>query len=374
MAQEEVNRLLIFIHKNKIFFCRAHQDQSFELQFTTDIVKNLEVINTYKLDKAFNKVIGESGLKSAEVVIILNKNTYFRKTLEENIKDPLEQKETVEKFSDLIPFDDIFIKQFKFKKKIEVIAINRDFYEPILDSLKKLNLKVVMILPDLVVSDIIGEENCTTKEGLALLSSTKKFANYNLMAVKQKKTILKIEKNAPPPEERKRLIILGIIFGLLIIILIFALFFNYNRAKQDKKMINQQLQNSAIQPPSSIINNIKDQDEATDSAMTDLEEKELVEEIIEFDIYEIRVLNGSGITGQAGIVKENLEKAGFELISVGNAKTITSGKTLVIFSPSVPSTVRSTILESLESIGQEYTIQENDDIDYDAIITTSAKK
>ncbi|MDH5533315.1 MAG: LytR C-terminal domain-containing protein [Candidatus Pacebacteria bacterium] len=372
MSPTETNRLIIFVHRNKIFFCRAHQDQSFELQLTTDIIKDLEVINTYKLDKALTKIIDESGLKSAQVTIILNKSTYFHKSLESTIKDPLEQEAQIEKFSELIPFDDIFIKQFKFGKKLEVVAINRGFYEPILNSLKKLNLNVSMILPDLVIKGMVEGENCTTKEGLAILSAVPKFTNYNLLDIKPKKTILRIEKDAPAPEDRKRLVILSVVFGLLIIVLIFALIFNYNRAQQDKKLINQQQQNQTAQPPSSIISNTNDNKSATDSAQADLKEKEATEETIDFDIYEIRVLNGSGITGQAGIVKEGLEDAGFDNITVGNAKTITSGKTSVIFSPSVPSSVRAIILESIESIGQEYTIQENDQIDYDSVITTSA--
>ena len=45
--------------------------------------------------------------------------------------------------------------------------------------------------------------------------------------------------------------------------------------------------------------------------------------------YSIRVLNGSGITGEAAKVKTLLEEKGFEIASVGNAATSDYTKTVI---------------------------------------------
>lgn len=66
--------------------------------------------------------------------------------------------------------------------------------------------------------------------------------------------------------------------------------------------------------------------------------------------YSIEVLNGSGISGQASLIKKNLTTIGFTKIITGNAQGDHSNKTVVMFSPKISQAVKDMILKELSKI------------------------
>ncbi|MCR4263097.1 MAG: LytR C-terminal domain-containing protein [Candidatus Roizmanbacteria bacterium] len=89
--------------------------------------------------------------------------------------------------------------------------------------------------------------------------------------------------------------------------------------------------------------------------------------------YQVQILNGSGIAGQAGAVQELLEAGGFEQFETGNADSFDFTDTEVRMKEEVPADVFTSIMDSLE----EYTVVEGDvldeDADYDIVITVGQK-
>ncbi len=380
MSNTKSNHQIVFLYRNKIFFCNPSQNESKEFPLTTEIIKDLEVIDQEKLEKALRDFLGDTKGRYNETLVILNKNTYFRTTIEEPEISELENKAKIDLFSDLVPFNNIFVKQFSIKKKLEVIAINRDFYEPILDVLYKLDFKITMILPELVVEDFIGEASCTPEENTELLKTLGKLAPYDLLGSRHKLITKNSSDIEPIKKQNQKLIALVAIFGVLILLLVGAIIFNNNRNNAYKASIAGQVTNQNLEISDEKSKGI---DSAQTSVSAEASESATATEsgktasgttVLDLDQYKIRVLNGSGISGQAGIVKTNLEKAGFKNIDVGNAQKIASNKTLVLIIPTLPSEIRTLILDVVENIGQEYTIQENSELNYDIVITTTAAK
>lgn len=87
----------------------------------------------------------------------------------------------------------------------------------------------------------------------------------------------------------------------------------------------------------------------------------------------INILNGSGTAGQAGVVQELLEEAGFETIETGNAGSFDFKATQVSLKPGVSETVFDTIKSALEG---KYVVEQGDaleeDSDYDVVITVGS--
>jgi len=93
------------------------------------------------------------------------------------------------------------------------------------------------------------------------------------------------------------------------------------------------------------------------------------EEIDREDI-RIQVLNGSGISGQAGDLQSELEELGYSGIEVGNASEQDNETTTVTFSSSVSSGVRDEILEALEDFFEDVDSETGSTGEFDIQIIT----
>lgn len=97
---------------------------------------------------------------------------------------------------------------------------------------------------------------------------------------------------------------------------------------------------------------------------------------IELSKYSVHVLNGSGVAGQAGYVKDILQKNGFKKIDIGNASNYAFKDTSIGIKEVLAEILYPHIIEILEN---EYTVSLNeqriaDDSNYDLIIIVGSKK
>lgn len=92
--------------------------------------------------------------------------------------------------------------------------------------------------------------------------------------------------------------------------------------------------------------------------------------------YSVNVLNGSGIPGEAGTVKDLLSIQGFEDIKTGNAKTYDYESTEVSLKPDTPQAVYRSIKEALSKF---YIViisdtELDEDSPYDIVVTVGSDK
>jgi hypothetical protein len=98
-----------------------------------------------------------------------------------------------------------------------------------------------------------------------------------------------------------------------------------------------------------------------------------VEEIIRDEI-SINVLNGTGLSGAAGDLKEELETLGYSNIEVGNAQSKGYESTELVFDSGVPAGVRDEIGSMLETIYDTVEVSSDSLTDVDVEITTGYPK
>lgn len=87
----------------------------------------------------------------------------------------------------------------------------------------------------------------------------------------------------------------------------------------------------------------------------------------------IKVLNGSGVKGQAAKMKDLLEKLGFKDIEIGSAddpQEVTEGN----FGSEIPNDIKKEIRESLEKIYQKVDEKDNENSDFNILIVTGKLK
>ena len=105
-----------------------------------------------------------------------------------------------------------------------------------------------------------------------------------------------------------------------------------------------------------------------------IEESETEE--VDLKDYQLNVINGSGVAGEAGNVSGLLQTAGFSKIDSGNAETYNFTTTVVELKEEVPSGVYEKIEEALS---EDYVVGKSEDnLDesstYDIVITVGSKK
>lgn len=89
---------------------------------------------------------------------------------------------------------------------------------------------------------------------------------------------------------------------------------------------------------------------------------------------EVRVLNGTGIAGEAAFLEKELEKLGYTEIETGNASSQNQTDTTVSFSASVGEDVRKEITDALEDIYQNVEVSSKSPSGVDVEIVVGLKK
>ena len=95
---------------------------------------------------------------------------------------------------------------------------------------------------------------------------------------------------------------------------------------------------------------------------------------IERDEIKIQILNGSGISGAAGDLREEMEDLGYSDIVVGNASNQDYETTEVTFSEELSQGVRDEIIAKLEDVYQSVDTGTGSTGDYDIVIITGLPK
>jgi hypothetical protein len=118
-----------------------------------------------------------------------------------------------------------------------------------------------------------------------------------------------------------------------------------------------------VSPEASPSASVEDGKESTQSAT----ESELAE-------YAVQVLNGSGISGEAGVVKDLLVEAGFKDVATGNADSYDYTSTEVQVKKDVPNSVFTAIKDALS----DYVVTEgnalSDNAKYDVVVIVGSEK
>ena len=143
-------------------------------------------------------------------------------------------------------------------------------------------------------------------------------------------------------------------FVILILILIYMVFF-FRKAPAKNNAQN------ARAPTILIVPKVKPSNTPIPSPTVIVAEKNTIN---------IRILNGSGIPGQADIISERLVAGGYTKIELGNAPTQESENASIVVKPSVDIFHRKEIDDIITSLGHSTVIRESSEIDTDVLITT----
>lgn len=346
---------IIYIDRANLYFYGGNVHAPLIFAFKPTTIRDIEVINAEELEKELNDFIKNNKIEPSDAMIIVAHQSSFEKLLDP--KTPLDQIEVQKKqFIDNVPFEQTLSRTFVTTKGTKIIAVNKALVYLIRDIFNKnhFTIEVISSIQSLY-PDADVTFNVATAQQILSKSTAFKQNMFLLHDVEVPSTDI-FEESYGKEKKNNSLLYLIPVFVVLIGILAW-LIIGQRTARSSKRAITPTpIQQQIVITPTIPIPSV-----ASESAL-----------IIPKDTITIQILNGSGIVGQADEIKSVLEKEDYDQITTGNAPSLQSSRTLIIFKSRIPTSQREEIMTLVANIAGDVTTQQNEEIDTDILITTAA--
>lgn len=209
---------VVYIDVNKALFYIGYSGAILQLDFPSNVISDLDIVSKEKFEELLGTFIDSNNLKGLgiESILVFSKSSAFEKDFPEDTKG---KEEEIQKFIDIIPFEDVLSKTYKFNKKTKVVAINKILYEAIKDAFEKKKISISLTLPFSILQELNVElEN---KVDLAFIAEkADSLKQYNLASDYENNAQDGQEKKSGSKKQNLRLYIFIGIFVILLVVLI----------------------------------------------------------------------------------------------------------------------------------------------------------
>ncbi len=213
---------LFYIDKNKgLFLTNVPKSKSLELDIPKNAFSHLEIVSTEKLTEFIREFLKNKKIEPMNVFILLGKNTTFEKDI--SGIPASDRHSEINKFLDIVPFEETQSKTFKIQKKEKIIVVNKNFCQEINNIFEEEGFSVLAITSVSTLEEIIPKLKDEFSL-LALLNKTNIIKQYSLISSSENRE--RSYTNYMSSFKNTRLVILT---GIFVILLIILFIFSYNR-------------------------------------------------------------------------------------------------------------------------------------------------
>lgn len=345
-------RVVIFL-SNTSLSVNLSKAVSKKLDLPANVFKNLTILDQKGFGELVKRFLLESHLKESDVILVLSEKVIFQKTVLKSEADALQ------KFLDEIPLEPERTSIAKLEKgrQIFLFAASKSYWESITKIINELGGKVIAVVPISAFPE--GRQDPDR-----IKRSLDKFKVSFTSKLKEEELEIK--------PKRWKLIGLGVTILLFAVALVLLLVVLNIKLPSPFNLATQE--NQDIEAKISPLN--QQEDAASASAQTistASAEQATVSAKINKEALTVRILNGTGIAGQASSTRTVLGDFGFTKIELDNA---TSGAkdTVAAFSKNVSKEIRDEVLGILETTFNKVVSQDSLDPEVDILITTGEYK
>lgn len=227
------NIFIIYLDRNKFDCMMQNQIVPVRYDFPPHTVKDFEVLNKDALYSEIHIFLTTHHISSCSVIIILSNNVIFEKDLSEDKSDQSSDATTL--FLERIPYETIMHRTIKFDKKTKIVATNKMYLDLLKDAFEKDQCKVLLMIPEFVVGDLISQKGLDTvaiKKIISKMDSLKQYDLSHLPYVQNSAQSHEEPSAMPEKKSHMRLIMLLFVFILLIGILVVLFFISQKSSKK----------------------------------------------------------------------------------------------------------------------------------------------
>lgn len=205
-----------YIDTNKILFYLGTTGSILQLEFPPEVLSYLDLIHEAKFEQLLDSFLEQNQLAGGGAILVYATTAVFEKDFEETQAGKNETE--IQKFIDIVPFEDVLSRTYKLNKKVKAVVINNRVYESIKSVFEKRNFLIHSVIPVSVLQETFSElaQNIDLGFILSKIDSVRQFSMINGNSGSNPT----IEKKPESKKQNKRVYILGGIFGVLILILI----------------------------------------------------------------------------------------------------------------------------------------------------------
>lgn len=343
---------VVFLQRSRCDFYSTQFGQTLRLEIPTTVMRDLEIIKYDQLVALIKTFIETNKIMPAQLLFVLSDEILFYKDFNHfilNSEDP-----ELQQFLSHIPFDYVTTKTYKLEKGSRVIATNKDIFYLFKKAFAGFGFEVQSVVPSFTLGVSLNFSNGLTPEIAQLfLKKTEQVKQQNLLTTMVVTEQKPKSEGEPKKYNKKRLYIMLGFFGFLILILFIVSYQAFSPVKNAP---------TTTQPPvvSRPLPTMKQELEITPSTQSAIPRSGI----------SIQILNGSGKSNLALLIKNSLADAGFTDVTTGNASGVTQTKTFIVFNKSVTSEVRIEIINVLKEFFSDVSTQESETNQYKVIVTT----
>lgn len=346
------SKLIFYLNRQQLIVAGVQLITPLKLDFPVNIVTDIDIIDLESYERLITNFLAQSKIISSDVLLVISPEVYYQKNITLPV-DPVERQNQINLFLETIPFKNLIYKDYSIGNQPQIIALNKNFYEPLVRIIEKNGINISAIIPFFVLEDLnLALTEYLPKEVKTIFQKFKQITIYSLITGQDidKITSTQIRR---PKEDNTRAYILLAVFCLLFVVL---LGFMYLRPRLIKPP---QITNlpSAITTPTPV--SVVEQITPTSTIIYINQEK-----------LRIKVINSSGIPNQAAKIKQSLVTSGFTQITPTTSSVVTAAKNQITFSPQVSPGSRQIIEQSVEALaGLSTKIELPNMVDFDVLIT-----
>lgn len=341
---------VIYIKKSSLDFFLDKNEA--HLEFPPDTVKDSDIIDSVKYQKLVEDFLTANKLTKQKVLFILSEEVFFQKVIPFTDEKMLD--EEFLSFISMLPIESEKLrkKYLKLDGDVYFFGINKWVIEKLIEILSKLSWEVIAAVPVSLFTD----EKVLNQQTIKNIFSNRQLIKVSDFLSDKASTLNSKASNA---------VVYSAISILIVLLSLIFFYFSQDILFPMKQVnISHKLTEKVSTNSASL--------SATDSAKT----KPATESAaIDKSKLKVKVLNGTGIAGQAATVRDSLVELGWSEIETGNAEGASSDTTVVIFSSNVSEDLRKEIIDALEENFEDVSVQDDSDLqEFNILITTGKAK
>lgn len=155
MDFSEKHTIVCYIDKNKALFYKDVDGSILQMDFMPDTISDQEVTGREKLEYLIKSFLETNKLEKGNIIFIYAPDIAIEKDFPDEMAG--NKNDEIQKFIEMIPFEEVLSKIYKLDKNTKVVAINQALYESIKNIFTQRNFLVLGVIPSTVLQATVAE-------------------------------------------------------------------------------------------------------------------------------------------------------------------------------------------------------------------------
>lgn len=361
---------ILYLQKDRFHLYSPYSSNILEFRFVPELIRDFDLINKELLENLLKVFFGNNKILPSGLVIVVGDSASFIKdfvsppvtpSTPPSVTPPptLEDLQNfANQYIEQVPFEEVASRTFPLATGVRAYATNQDVYESFKTILEKLGFIIEGVFPGFAFGAEISAKPMLDGQSVAvIMQKLSAVRAYNLL--KDTSTVVSTpaeeevaEKEIPAtPEKNKKMFMIGAITVIVLVVIVTGV------------VIYNQFTYQPYQPPSAGSATIQP---TSAPAQTVVSPTTAVLLDVKTLTVQITAVSSSATTAEK--VRTVLSPYGFKSVTTQTQDTLGSAQALLIFSPKVQASARTTVTAEVKKVLGDVLIQEKSDAPADIVV------